>query len=280
MVNTEKNNQTVLIIPDLHHRWEYAERIIAAVGADVNILLGDYYDDFNDTPEMVRDTCEWLEASVEKSNRIHLVGNHDIHYMYPYRNFQSSGYEQWKYFIIRDMVPQAVWDKLAWFHILDDRWLLSHAGLQAHHVPNNISNFTGNQSEKIKRVAEWLNTTILDGLRNGATGENSWIFHAGIARYGNQRIGGIIWCDHSKEFVPSSGLWQIYGHTPQHNEPSWWIRTNGKTELVPPYKFQFSLDNIVYSPKDSYNLCLDVWKNMHYAIWDGTTMTIREYNEL
>ena len=144
-------NKITLIIPDLHLKWKQAEKIIASVGADEIILLGDYFDDFNDDPASVKETCEWLEASVAKPNRIHLFGNHDQHYAYPYRSFQCSGYAQWKYFIIHDSINPKLWDKVKWFHFLDNRWLLCHGGLHELNVPPNITKFRTNRT---KFVAE------------------------------------------------------------------------------------------------------------------------------
>src|ERR1041385_7456274 len=118
-----------LILPGIHHKWELAEEIISKVKHDNVICVGDYYDDFNDTPEMVQDTCDWLVSSVSKPNRIHLFGNHDMGYAFSNRNLQCSGYEQWKYFIIHDLVPRSTWDKLKWYYILDNTWLITHAGL-------------------------------------------------------------------------------------------------------------------------------------------------------
>src|SRR5512137_860474 len=144
-----------LIIPDLHHRWHQAERIISTVGADEVLFLGDYFDDFGDNPEMVKDTAEWLESSVNKPNRIHLFGNHDQHYAFDYRTFRCSGYEQWKHFIIKDNVNPVIWKKLHWFYFLDNRWLLTHGGLHKLNVPGDLLKHRKNRKEFINYLTHW-----------------------------------------------------------------------------------------------------------------------------
>src|SRR5690348_13981401 len=98
-------NKITLILPDIHHRIDTANKVIQSVNADQVICTGDAFDDFNDTPEMVEATCEWLIWFVRHPNYVFIRGNHDCHYEYTYRNFQCSGYEQWKYFMIHDIVP-------------------------------------------------------------------------------------------------------------------------------------------------------------------------------
>ena len=95
-MNTGEDNRHVLIIPDIHLKWERVNRVINHVGADEIIFLGDYFDDFNDTPEQVDEMVSWLEHSAKQPNRIHLFGNHDMHYAFSDAGFQCSGFEQWK----------------------------------------------------------------------------------------------------------------------------------------------------------------------------------------
>jgi hypothetical protein len=258
-----------LIIPDIHHKVDEAEKIIKHVGADEIIFLGDYFDDFNDDAEMVNHTCDLLEASVEQPNRIHLFGNHDIHYAYTNREFVCSGYEQWKYFIIHDHLNRKTWDKLKFYHFLDETFLLSHAGLHKSHVPANIIKLSENRKKFYSEIENHLNTEIIKGFRN-----ESWIFHAGHSRGGNQAIGGITWCDYDKEFYPVKGLNQILGHTPQGFGKARWCHADEKdrvtvrpVDLWTPDPKTFKNTNI------SLNVDLDVQGNMHWAVWNGSTLT-------
>lgn len=271
-------NRTTLIIPDIHLKHELAEKIILGVKHDEVIFLGDYFDDFGDTPEMVNNACDWLEYSVNQPNRIHLFGNHDMQYAFTNRSFQCSGYEQWKYFIIHDnLSPKKVWDKVKHYHILDDQWLLTHAGLHKQLLPNHIANLYPNRETFLKEVSRYLDQEIVKGFR-----DQGWIFEAGASRGGMQRVGGIIWCDHNNEMYPILGLNQIYGHSPQgYADASWIIKDSEKAR---PY-FKLSANQSVTiddinNVNSSYNLCLDVWKNMHYAVWDGKKMTVKSINSL
>jgi Calcineurin-like phosphoesterase len=269
-------NKITLIIPDIHHKWHHAEKIISSVGADEIIFLGDYFDDFNDAPEMVQETADWLVSSVNKPNRIHLFGNHDIHYAYTYRNFKSSGYEQWKNFIIQDTVSQEVWNKLKYYHFLDNRWLLTHAGLHKANVPGSILKLKTNRKEFIAELSGHLDYSIIEGFKAAANNVPHWIFCAGGSRGGRQPVGGITWCDFEREFSPIEGINQIMGHTPCRSGCAKWCFTGvdgSPSEFNPTVE---QLDN----PNASANLNLDVLGNMHYGIWDGKKFIIGNYREL
>lgn len=266
-----------LIIPDLHHRWRDAETIIEKVAHDEVIFLGDYFDDFNDTPHMVSETCDWLISSVNKPNRIHLFGNHDVHYAFVYRTLQCSGYEQWKYFIISDVVPRETWDKLKWYHVLDNKWLLTHAGLHNAHITEPIRVLNG--KEKLISIASDLDIGIINGFRAAANNGENWALGSGRSRGGRMPFGGIIWCDFEREFVPVKGLHQIFGHTPQGLGIAKWcvLNKNGKKEFHP---------STLFTPKEfddpswSFNLDLDVLHNTHYAVWDGRSLTVGNVKDL
>ena len=273
-------NKLTLILADIHHKVDWADKIIKHIGADRVIALGDAYDDFNDTPEMVGHTCEWFIDFVNRPNHVFLFGNHEQNYAFNYPYLRCSGYAQWKYFIIHDLVPKDVWDKVKWYYWIDNKWLLTHAGLHKTNIPRSISKFRADRPRYIKEISNYLDHHTQEGIRLAATGQGSWALNAGHARYGSQKVGGITWCDHREEFKPVKGLWQIYGHTPQQGEPSWWIEKSNKLELVPSSKFQFNTDKISSSADDSYNLCMDVHGNLHYAVWDGKSLSIGSYRDL
>jgi hypothetical protein len=274
-------SRTTLIVPDIHHRWEQAEKIITAVGADDIIFLGDYFDDFNDTPEMVEATSKWLISSVNKPNRVHLFGNHDVHYAFSYRTFQCSGYEDWKYFIIHDLVPSEIWDKLKWYHFLDNRWFLSHAGLHKQNVPGKISVLRNDREKFYKAIDDYLQKEIHTAFRNGANNQASWIFNAGHSRGGFNRVGGITWCDYEREFFPVKGLNQIVGHTPQGlGFPKWCVLDTDEKISYPPYEFWTPLEKTLDDPEKSVNIDLDVHGNTHYGVWNGKKLSVGSYKDL
>lgn len=271
-------NKVTLIIPDIHLRWKQAEDIIASVKHDEVIFLGDYFDDFGDTPDMISETCEWLAASVKKPNRIHLFGNHDVHYAFTYRTFCCSGYEQWKYFLIYDSLPRDTWDHVKWYHILDDTWLLTHAGLHKSNLPKDIRALHTDRPKFLQEIANYLDVEIKEGFRKAANNTGSWIFNAGASRGGFNKVGGISWCDYQSEFHPIKGLNQIVGHTPQRDTAKWCVLENDESLTRYPSSFKPS-KTLFANVHSSVNLDLDVWKNTHYAIWNGKTMVVKAVND-
>ena len=268
MMQTEKNHDIVLILPDIHHRVELADKIIRHVGADRVICVGDSQDDFNDTPEMVKNTSEWFVKFVNNPNHIFIGGNHDLMYAFPNPRFRCGGYEDWKYYIINDIVSRKDWDKMVNYHVLDNTWLLTHAGLHNHWVPEEIKNLHKNRSQFLKAITDYLDEEIIKGHRN-----QSWIFSAGRSRGGFQKVGGLTWCDHYEEAIPVKGLLQVYGHSPQSPEPTWLIKKQNKISLVKSSKFIFDYSKC--KPNDAYNLCIDTSSGNYYAIWDGTRLDVK-----
>ena len=278
LIHMTSDNKITLIIPDLHHRHEMAERIIKHVGADEVIFLGDLFDNFNDTPAMVESSARWLKWSVNQPNRIHIFGNHDYQYAYDYKKLRCSGYEGWKYNIIRDIVSTNTWNKIKWWYFLDNTWLLTHAGLTSYNLP-----FTshGTREEFYKNINTYLEEELIKAFRKIANGELTWIFGAGHARYGSFPYGGITWCDFIHEFQPIGGLHQIFGHTPLSQEAVWATIDNssGYPQRYPSSMFTSTDFNNI---DNSYNLCLDVHGNISWATWNNKTkdITINNYAEL
>jgi hypothetical protein len=273
-------SKTTLIIPDIHLKWKFADRIIKSVGADEVIFTGDYFDDFNDTPDMVRATAEWFVKSANTPGRIHLYGNHDVSYAFAHESWRCSGYADWKYFAINDIVTRETWDKLKWYHVLDNTFLLSHAGIHKNYVPKKVADLIHDRPTMFKELSDFLDDAIIRGTRAKNRRESTWVFAAGLSRGGFARHGGLIWCDYAREFYPFTGLNQIVGHTPSAFEkPIWCIQDS---ESAKP---RFTLSD-KYTPKtfddptQSINLGLDVWGTMHYAIWKDGKLSIHSYSDL
>jgi len=271
-----------LIIADIHLKWELAEEIIAAVEHDDVTFLGDYFDDFNDNADMIGSTCEWLGESVKKPNRRHLWGNHDVHYAFPYRTFKCSGYEQWKEFVIQDILPRGTWEKLEWYCFLGDAWLISHAGLHKQNLPEDIRNLYTDRPAFFDAIGKYLDEEIKKGFRSAANNQGSWIFNAGFARGGSQRVGGITWCDFNREFYPILGLNQIVGHTVQifGDVPAWIIQDSATAKPNLKMSEKSVSAEKAANVNASYNVCLDVRRNLYYAVWDGKNLTPGSYNGL
>jgi len=192
----------ILVLPDIHLKFDRAERIIAAEGADSVICLGDVFDDFGDTPEQNKAAAEWLKNSLNKKNRIHLMGNHDLHYAKPNAFTICSGFTWEKHEVISTVLTKADWRKLRWFH-LHKNFLFAHAGLTK-------QLFDGSVNWDLWRFLKRETTEANKALEKGNT---HWVFRAGYSRGGSTPFGGLTWCDWG-EFTPLDGIRQICGHTP------------------------------------------------------------------
>ena len=75
----------LIVIPDLHQapNLHEMEASIAREAPDQIIFLGDYFDQFGDTPTDAAQMARWLTASMAQTNRVHLLGNHDLPYAWP-----------------------------------------------------------------------------------------------------------------------------------------------------------------------------------------------------
>jgi len=265
-----------LIIPDLHLRWQHAQKIIDSVGADEIIFLGDFFDDFGDDPQSINEMIDWLESAVQKPNRTFLYGNHDVHYAYPHEHLRCSGYAQWKHFIIRDRLDKKTWDKFKFYHFLDDKWLLTHAGLHKFNLPKKVAELHTDRPTFIKAISEYLDAEQMKAFR-----QDSWFLHAGHSRGGMQRVGGIDWCDFEREFYPVLGINQIVGHTPQGlGFPKWCVlRGNDSQVSYHPSDLWKPTTKLLNDVNASCNIDLDVYGNTHWGIWDGKQLTIFNYRD-
>jgi len=265
-----------LILPDLHLRWQHAQRIIESIKADQIIFLGDFFDDHGDNPQVIGEMADWLEAETKKPNRIFLWGNHDLHYARAESHLQCSGYNQWKYFIIRDRYENTkVWDAFKFFHILDGKWLLSHGGLHKFHLPKAIADLHTDRPVFFKALEGYLDEECRKAFRR-----DSWVTHAGHSRGGMQKAGGLTWCDFEREFYPIKGLNQIFGHTAQgFGFAKWCYLQEISYVTYHPCNLWMPTPENYNDINQSLNIDLDVYKNMHWGIWDGEHLRVFNYKD-
>ena len=153
-------NQKILIIPDIHNHFNQAETIIKKEkDSDLIIFLGDYFDDFNDTEHDIHEAAKWLHYSINQKNRIHLWGNHDS-YGYNNKLLICSGFQSWKYYVIKSYVTKEDWQKAHYFIILPGNWLLTHAGLHPSWLPNL-------EVKTNEEIFEWLKNEEINVLGIG-----------------------------------------------------------------------------------------------------------------
>lgn len=183
-----------LIIPDIHTRFGLAEAIIEKEKCDEVVFLGDYFDSFGDNYEIAHQTAEWLKESMQKENRIHLIGNHDLSYADPQRHM-CAGYEATKDHAIAKV--GIVWEQL-WRWVWIDDWLLTHAGLS-----NEFYKMYSKDNEDIQK--------FLSRMYYEKETEET-LYSVSAFRGGYDPSAGILWCDW-REFEEIPKLKQMFGHT-------------------------------------------------------------------
>ena len=201
---------TTLIISDIHNRINWIEHALKLYKEKLNydeiVFLGDYFDSFEDNPEIAENTANWLRNSLEDPSRIHLIGNHDMPYMCPNNNSQwCPGFSHQKLKRIQPAMS-GYWHMLRPAYYTQG-WLLSHAGFPIELSTNPIKGIL--TPEELVEKAE-LDLNLVKG------GLPAPLFLPGY-RLGEATIGGITWCDWNDEFVPIPGINQIVGHTVSRN---------------------------------------------------------------
>lgn len=222
-----------LIIPDIHHCVDKVDKIIKHESADQIVFLGDYFDDWGDDYQTSLITANWLAASLEQPNRIHLMGNHDISYAMPHRSYKCSGYETGKDYAINSVLKESDWRKLK-THTWVGNFLCSHAGVH----PFFYTKYGENKS-----FNTWVDEICNEAMENAYANKPALpILSAGMSRGGNEVHGGIMWCDRT-EFVGIKGINQIFGHTPS-KKPLW---LDFGSPLSNEYSRNLALDNYGHS---------------------------------
>jgi hypothetical protein len=198
---------TNLVIGDVHNKSDRAEKIINEYDCPT-ILLGDYFDDFYDTVDDIQRTAEWLKESLSKPNRIHLIGNHDFHYMVKPKGITyCSGFSPEKYDKINEILTAEDWSKLKFFHHEKETYWFCHAGITKHWFEHPVLGL--NLAGILKTVEECTEALKASDLsRCGA------LWAADRYRGGRCEKGGLLWNDwRNCEFF--KGITQIIGHTPR-----------------------------------------------------------------
>lgn len=233
-----------IVISDLHNRVDWIEYALSSPilqPYDKVIFLGDYFDDFNDTPEIVTNAVRWLKQSLQKPNRIHLIGTHDLWYMFPYNRFiAASGNTEAKAYAIRGILTQEDWNLLKLYHY-EQNFLLSHAGVHINLINEYVFNHTDffnknivnkefqlDGQEIVDKIVKPVTEEALNRVKNGYA--HPWL-DAGVVRGGRQSVGGITWLDWIYEFKPVPGLNQIVGHTELNIPDEKYIKSSRNYDL-------------------------------------------------
>ena len=230
-----------LIIPDIHERLDKLANALSGriERADRVIFLGDFFDAFGKTDlTRMRDVCRFINKNIDGirwedgdiGSRIipvdFLLGNHDCHYFFGHDGFKCSGYNHQKQDVIDTLIPRTVREK---FHIFTrvGSYLLSHAGFHTGNI--------GNATPEVER----------HHLQIAHDGGFSRMWGAGMARGGNQALGGPTWLDFAYEFEPIVGVPQIVGHTNGKD-----VRTKQTSNGEISYCIDTALHNICWISDD------------------------------
>ncbi len=198
-----------VIIPDVHERIAAVETILKSEHADEYIFLGDWFDRWPSQPGNREDTKLWLQEHGKDTDKIFLLGNHDMPYAFPgIPALMCSGY-QW---VDAPQVRDALLSAPVRLAYECQGYLLSHAGFNLQYLGDN---------EGLIKLSEFA-------LQNARDKKMHQLFNAGSAR-GGYGIGGCTWLDWNEEFIDYPTRPQIVGHTthkePQRKGDSWCIDT-------------------------------------------------------
>lgn len=200
-----------VIIPDVHLKHARVEAIIAAEpDADRRIYLGDWFDDFHDSPEKNAESAQWVRQRIENTSPetdIFLAGNHDMQYLFTgIPDLICSGYGAQKRILIRHILQDRHIGRFRLFCV-SGSFLVSHAGVAEQFLipPEVPTDYKPNYKN-----LELLESCALTSL---AMRRMHPLVAAGRARGGNSYVGGLTWLDWDEEFAPVPGYRQIVGHT-------------------------------------------------------------------
>jgi hypothetical protein len=200
-----KYSKKLLIIPDIHTHYAKVERIMAKYYKTHKfIFLGDYFDQFGDTPELNASTAHWLKTTMnEFPEWVYLYGNHDVQYHPNYR-CMCSGFSTQKKTAINEVFTIDDWDKLKYFHSENNHWF-SHAGITKYWFQHPMKD--GITEENIQSI---ISEAVIK-LQNDNHDNAIWAVtpHRG----GGSVVGGLVWNDwREMELIPNVN--QVVGHTP------------------------------------------------------------------
>jgi len=208
-----------LVIPDIHNKVDAVDPIIDKHNPDRVVLLGDYFDSFEERPEteekIAEHTALWVKEMDHRGYNI-FWGNHEMSYIFPYL-YRCSGFTVEKYDIINSIITCDIWNRFKLVMEIDGIWL-SHAGMHNSIFSHPHKGFTPEDVEAICNAA----------LENARLRVPHPALEAGATRGGRAPVGGITWLDwqNMMPFWDKEGnpIRQLVGHTPGKN-----VRTRGGT---------------------------------------------------
>ena len=279
-----------LILSDIHHRHDRAQSIIDKVPHDELVLLGDYFDNYNDTVQEAVDTAIWLtEKILGKPNTVAMIGNHCASYIFPQNyHLRCSGYSDQKNDAINKVLTHKHKEHFKVYHITQG-YVCSHAGLTNQKWKEYSSKFDQKPEQTyLQFFDEVMSYFAQHDIKRARYNENAELFAAGWDRGGLSRYGGMNWADWCN-LAPINGINQIVGHSTRSITEILIQKQGGalsKKDVIEHYNLLAKLvKHNIGEPKYlsvSYNL--DTNSNHYMVIEDGivnifdyqTHMNLRE----
>ena len=254
-----------LVIPDIHQRIDLVDEVLKEEKYDEVVFLGDWFDSFFEPPHVASflDTCLFLRDLMtdhpQKDKFVFLLGNHDIQYIYlnkasshssivPLREYYCSGFskhkaKQFRKVFFDNGLKDEFFHKTIKLAHKSQGYVFSHAGIMPDHLVYN---------ETINDLIDKVLPNVWLNFRNLSHNRNYVLSDVGMARYGNARIGGLLWLDARHEFQASKHIGkQIFGHT------------------------TFDKPEVINQGEEDESWCLDTEK--HYGVIDDKTLSVKLY---
>lgn len=216
----------MIIIPDIHGRnfWEEA---VASREEDIIVFLGDYLDPYpDDFPDKTADEI-WEQTwnnfndiiefkKKHPSNVVLLLGNHDLHYIYPKMD-DSSRYDYERAAQIKEKFNENKDIFLLAYErtINGKRFVFSHAGI---HELWTADWFGSSVTDK--NVVDYMNNGFLTNDPSLPRALDQYSTYRG----GWESYGSMVWADvrewwSEKPRSSSFGDVQVFGHTQLNGKP-------------------------------------------------------------
>lgn len=208
----------ILVVSDLHGKKEACYNAIQRFKEenwDKIVFLGDYCDSWDRSNEDIYSILHQIITLKEENpdNVIILLGNHELHYMYPLEYYRCSGYRP----DLAAMIETYLQENRAKFQVAYqiENYLFTHAGVQKKWFTKY-----GDDWGKWQNLVDCENddvASVLNAMMETEQGRIT-LFEVGLKRGGlRYDYGGPLWCDRDEmmSYGPLPGYHQIVGHTPQ-----------------------------------------------------------------
>lgn len=242
-----------LVVPDIHCRTDRAEKLVAQYPGHTAVFLGDYFDDYHDTPADAERTARWLAWSLQQPRRIHVMGNHDAAYRWP-TLANCPGWTEAKHRRVASVMRAPLWALCRLHYVVEGTRpiVLSHAGFTLRNVYNVHAAGDLYAHGRLSFIRERTPEEHLAEIEAQAQlclrladscNQRHHFFQQG-SRMGCRLPAGPWWLD-DEDFIPIPGMNQIVGHSIQR-EPvvrylpnkkdaqstTWFIDTNSSHAAV------------------------------------------------